>query len=153
MPPRRCGVTGRGWASRALFGSAAAWSCGLRPQDTEHLTSLEWGLGLDWWLRHQLQGLSRPFELVNVEAGVQGLESASGCGAGTRRSVGSQYETGHLTLGSEAGLACLTVHFMGQGCSSHSWRQHRPFSACPWPFSSSLLSLVFFSLGSGLNSL
>lgn len=49
----RCGVTGRGWVSRALLRcAAAAWSCGLGPQEAEHLNSLEQRLGLNLWLQH-----------------------------------------------------------------------------------------------------
>lgn len=98
-------MPGRGSASGVLFRSAAAWSCGLRSQETEHLISLEWGLGLKLWLQHRPQGLeSRP-----LAAGVPGLGFASGGGAGA-----GQREAGHLTLGAEAGLACL-LYFTRKG--------------------------------------
>ena len=62
-------------------------------------------MGLKLWLQHRPQGLEgRP-----LAAGVPGLGSASGAGAGA-----GQREAGHLTLGAEAGLACL-VHFMRRG--------------------------------------
>lgn len=93
----------------AVLFRSAAWQCGLRPQEAEHLNSLERDCS---WIRGchaHCKGFRARHFGEPWWAGVQGLGLPLWVWGLLARVWGGQHETGHLTLGSEAGLAFWSI--------------------------------------------